>query len=50
MTGSIMVDKEFYQGHTPEHPFSLVNQKLAEAYTRMEALDRVVVMSPGVLL
>jgi hypothetical protein len=26
MTGSVMVYKEFYQGQTPEHPFSLVNQ------------------------
>jgi cytochrome b subunit of formate dehydrogenase len=24
MTGSVMVSKEFYQGYTPEHPFSLV--------------------------
>jgi hypothetical protein len=50
MTGSVMVYKEFYQGQTPEHPFSLVNQQLAGTYTRMEALDRLVVLSPGVLL
>jgi hypothetical protein len=50
MTGSVMLSKEFYQGQTPEHPFSLVNQQLAGTYTRMEALDRLVVLSPGVLL
>jgi hypothetical protein len=50
MTGYVMVYKEFYQGHTPEHPFSLVNQQFAGTYTRMEALDRLVVLSPGVLL
>jgi hypothetical protein len=50
MTGSVMLYKEFYQGHTPEHPFSLVNQQLAGTYTRMETLDRPVVLSPGVLL
>jgi hypothetical protein len=50
MTGSIMVSKEFYQGQNPEHPFSLVNQQLAGTYTRMEALDRLVVLSPGVML
>jgi hypothetical protein len=50
MTGSVMVYKEFYQGQTPEHHFSLVNQQLAGTYTRMEALDRLVVLSHGVLL
>jgi hypothetical protein len=50
ITGSVMVHKAFYQGHIPEHPFSLVNQQLAGTYTRMEALDRLVVMSHGVLL
>jgi hypothetical protein len=50
MTGSVMVSKEFYQGHNPEHPFYLVNKQLAGTYTRMEALDRLVVLSPGVLL
>jgi hypothetical protein len=50
MTGSVMVSKEFYQGQTPEHPFYLVNQQLAGTYTRMEALDILVVLSPGVLL
>jgi hypothetical protein len=50
MTGSVMLSKEFYQGHTPEHPFYLVNQQLAGTYTRMEALDRLLVLSPGVLL
>jgi hypothetical protein len=45
-----MVYKEFYKVQTPEHLFSLVNQQLAGTYTRMEALDRLVVMSPGVLL
>jgi hypothetical protein len=50
MTGSVMVHKEFYQGQIPEHPFSLVNQQLAGTYTLMEALDRLVVLSPGVLL
>jgi hypothetical protein len=50
MTGSVMVYKEFYQGQTPEHPFSLVNQQLAGTYTWIEALDRLVVLSPGVLL
>jgi hypothetical protein len=50
MTGSVMVYKEFYQGQTPEHPFSLVNQQLEGTYTRMEALERLVVLSPGVLL
>jgi hypothetical protein len=50
MTGSVMLFKEFYQGQTPEHPFSLINQQLAGTYTGMEALDRLVVLSPGVLL
>jgi hypothetical protein len=50
MTGSGMVHKSFYQGQIPEHPFSLVNPQLAGTYTRMEALDRLVVLSPGVLL
>jgi hypothetical protein len=50
MTGSVMVSKEFYQGQTPEHPFSLVNKQLAGTYTRMEALGRLAVLSPGVLL
>jgi hypothetical protein len=50
MTGSVMVYKEFYQVQTPEHPFSLVNQQLAGTYTRMEALDRLVVLSPGMLM
>jgi hypothetical protein len=50
MTGSAMVSKDFYQGKTPEHPFSLVNKQLAGTYTWKEALDRLVVMSPGVLL
>jgi hypothetical protein len=50
MKGSVMVYKEFYQGQTPEHPFSLVNQQLAGTYTRMETLERLVVLSPGVLL
>jgi hypothetical protein len=50
MTGSIMVQKAFYQGQIPDHPFSLVNQQLAGTYTRMEALDRLLVLSPGVLL
>jgi hypothetical protein len=50
MTGSVMLYKEFYQGQTPENPFSLVNQQLAGTYTRMEALGRLVVLSPGVLL
>jgi hypothetical protein len=50
MTGSVMIHKAFYQGQIPEHPFSLVNQKLAVTYTRMEALDRLVVLSPGMLL
>jgi hypothetical protein len=50
MTVSVMVYKEFYQGQIPEHPFSLVNQQLAGTYTRMESLDRLVVLSPGVLL
>jgi hypothetical protein len=45
-----MVSKELYQGHTPEHPFYLVSQQLAGTYTRMEALYRLVVLSPGVLL
>jgi hypothetical protein len=50
MTGYGMVHKEFYQGQIPEHPFSLVNQQLTWTYTRTEALDRLVVLSPGVLL
>jgi hypothetical protein len=50
MTGSVMVYKELYQGQTSEHPFSLINKKVAGTYTRMEALDRLVVLSPGVLL
>jgi hypothetical protein len=50
MTGFFMVHKAFYQGQIPEHPFSLVNQQLAGNYTRMESLDRLVVLSPGVLL
>jgi hypothetical protein len=50
MTGYAMVSKEFYQGHTPEHPFSLVNQQLSGTCTQMEALDRLVVLSPGGLL
>jgi hypothetical protein len=50
MTGSVMVYKEVYQGQTPEHPFSIVNQQLAGTYTRMEALDILVALSPGVLL
>jgi hypothetical protein len=50
ITGSVMLSKELSQGQTPEHPFSLVNQQLAGTYTQMEALDRLVVMSPGVLL
>jgi hypothetical protein len=50
MKGSVMVSKEIYQGQNPEHPFSLVNHQLAGNYTRMEALDRLVAMSPGVLL
>jgi hypothetical protein len=50
MTGSVMLYKEFYQGQTPEHPFSLINQQLAGTCTWMEALDRLVVQSPGVLL
>jgi hypothetical protein len=50
MKGSGMVHKAFYQGHIPEHPFSLINQQLAGTYTRMEALDRLAVLSPGVLL
>jgi hypothetical protein len=50
MTGSVMLYKEFYQGQTPEHPFSLVNQQLAGTYQWMEALDRLVFISPGVLL
>jgi hypothetical protein len=50
MAGSVMVYKEFYQGQTPEHTFYLVNQQLAGTYTRMEALERIVVLSPGVLL
>jgi hypothetical protein len=45
-----MVHKAFYQGQIPEHPFSLVNQQLAGTYIHMEALDRLVVLSPGVLL
>jgi hypothetical protein len=50
MTGSAMVQKAFYQGQIPENPFSLVNQQLAGTYTRTEALDRLVVLSHGVLL
>jgi hypothetical protein len=50
ITGCVMVHKEFYQVKTPEHPFSLVNQQLAGTYTRMETLDRLVGLSPGVLL
>jgi hypothetical protein len=50
ITGSVMLSKEFYQGQTPEYPFSLVNQQLAGTYTWMKALDRLVVLSPGVLL
>jgi hypothetical protein len=50
MTVSIMLSKEFYQGNTPEHTFSLINQNLVGTNTRMEALDRLVVLSPGVLL
>jgi hypothetical protein len=50
ITGYVMVHKSFYQGQIPEHPFSLVNQQLAGTYTRMESLDRLVVLSPGVLL
>jgi hypothetical protein len=50
MTGSVMVSKDFYQGQNPEHPLSLVNQQLAGTYTQMEALDRLVVLSAGVLL
>jgi hypothetical protein len=50
MPGSVMLSKYFYQGQTPEHPFSLINQRLAGTYTRMEALDRLVVLSPGVML
>jgi hypothetical protein len=50
MKGSVTVSKEFYQGQTPEHPFYLINQQLAGTYTRMEALDRLVVLSPCVLL
>jgi hypothetical protein len=46
MKGSAILHKAFYQGHIPEHPFSLVNQQLAGTYTRMEALDRLVVLSP----
>jgi hypothetical protein len=45
-----MVHKAFYQGQIPEHPFSLLNQQLVGTYKRMEALDRLVVLSPGVLL
>jgi hypothetical protein len=50
MKGSVMVHKAFYQGKIPEHLFSLVNQQLAGTYTQMEALDRLVVLSPGMLL
>jgi hypothetical protein len=50
MTGSGMVYKEFYQVNIPENPFSLVNKQLAGTYTWVEALDRLVVLSPGVLL
>jgi hypothetical protein len=45
-----MVPKYFYQGQTPEHSLYLVNQQLAGTYTRMEALDRLVALSPDVLL
>jgi hypothetical protein len=44
MTGSVMVSKGFYQGQTPEHPFSIVNHQLSGTYTRLEDLDRLVVL------
>jgi hypothetical protein len=50
MKGYVMVHKSFYQGQIPGYPFSLVNQQLAGNYTRIEALYRFVVLSPGVLL
>jgi hypothetical protein len=39
-----------YHGHQPTHPFSEVNNRMLDTYQRVEFLDAMVVLSPGVFV
>jgi hypothetical protein len=46
MTGSVMVLKQTYPGHQPEHPFTHVRHQLESTYHHIERLDKVFTLTP----
>jgi hypothetical protein len=46
--GTVRLLPTAYHGHQPTHPFSEVKNRMLDTYRRVESLDAMVVLSPGV--